>query len=88
DDCTTIWHRVSKFTPTIKLQTGKELDVGTDGTGMRMANGGVYREFKYGKKKGRKKYVVVTITADVKRRNYSTLTCISKVKVTQKRGLR
>ena len=68
DDYTTIWHRVSKFTPTIKLPTGKELDIGTDGTGMRMANGGVYREFKYGKKTGRKKYVVVTITADAKRK--------------------
>jgi len=68
DDYTTIWYRVSKFAPEIKLPTGKELEIGTDGTGMRMANGGVYREFKYGKKKGRKKYVVVTITADVKRK--------------------
>jgi len=35
---------------------------------MRMSNGGVYREFKYGKKIGMKKYVVVTITADAKRK--------------------
>ena len=68
DDYTTIWYRVSKFVPTIKLPTRKELEIATDGTGMRMSNGGVYREFKYGKKTGRKKYVVVTITADVKKK--------------------
>ena len=32
---------------------------------MKMTNGGGYREFKYGKK-GKKKYLVVTITADIK----------------------
>lgn len=66
DDYTTIWHRVSKLVPKIELPRRKELEIATDGSGLKMGNGGSYMEFKYGKKKGRKKYVVVTITADVK----------------------
>ena len=65
NDYSAIWHRVHDFEPTIKLPSHKELDIGTDGTGMKMTNGGGYREFKYGKK-GKKKYLVVTITADIK----------------------
>jgi len=40
DNYTAIWHRVSKFVPKIKLPTEKELEVATDGTGMRVSNGG------------------------------------------------
>ncbi len=68
DDYTTIWYRIHDFEPVIKLPSHKELDIGSDGTGMKMTNGGGYREFKYGKKNKKKKYLVVTITADIKRK--------------------
>ena len=63
-----LYYHVSKFASKIKLSNGKELEVATDGTRMRISNKGLYREFKYSKKMGKKKYIIVTITADAKRK--------------------
>jgi len=51
--------------PEIKLPTYKELEVATDGSGLRTNNAGEYRVFKYGNRT-RKKHLVVVITADIK----------------------
>ena len=67
EDFSTAWHRIHDYRPEIKLPTFKELNVSTDGTGMRARNSGRYLEMKYGRK-GRDKYVVVTITVDSKRK--------------------
>lgn len=66
DDYTTAWYRIHDFVPSIKLPSYKELNTATDGTGCRKRNGGTYKEFRYGEKKGRRKYLVVTITVDIK----------------------
>ena len=63
-----LYYHVFKFASKIKLPNGKELEVAIDGTGMRISNKGLYREFKYNKRMSRKKYIVVTITADAKRK--------------------
>ena len=65
EDYTTAWYRIHKFIPTIQLPSYKDLNIATDGTGCRMTNSGTYKEFKYGGSK-RGKYLVVTITVDVK----------------------
>lgn len=67
EDYSTAWYRIHDFVPSIKLPTSKKLNISTDGTGMRGGNGGRYLEMKYGKK-GRGKYIVVTITVDSKRK--------------------
>ena len=51
--------------PEIKLPTYKELEVATDGSGLKTNNAGEYRVFKYGNRT-RKKHLVVVITADIK----------------------
>ncbi len=65
EDYTTAWYRIHDFIPKIKLPSYKELNVATDGTCTEARNGGRYLEMKYGKR-GRDKYVVVTITVDIK----------------------
>jgi len=65
NDYTTIWHRVHDLTPEIKLPTNKELEVASDGSGLKTNNAGEYRVFKYGDRT-RKKHLVVVITADIK----------------------
>jgi hypothetical protein len=67
NDYTTIWHRVHDMVPEIKLPTDKELEVATDGSGLKTNNAGEYRVFRYGEKT-RKKHLVVVITADIKHR--------------------
>ena len=67
-DYTTIWHRVHAMKPEIALPAGDELEAASDGTGMRSGNAGEYRTYRYGRKSKLRKYVVVVITADVKRR--------------------
>lgn len=64
-DYSTIWNRLHDMVPQIVLPKEDELDVATDGSGLKASNAGEYRTFKY-KEKGRKKYLVVVITADVR----------------------
>lgn len=65
NDYTTIWTRVHNMIPEISLPSETDLEVGTDGSGLKSNNAGEYRVLKYGDKK-KKKYLVVVITADVK----------------------
>lgn len=64
DDYTTIWYRIHKMKPEIILPEYDELDVGSDGSGVKSNNAGQYRIFKYGERT-RKKYLIVVITADI-----------------------
>jgi hypothetical protein len=53
----------------IELPADKELEVATDGSGLKTNNAGEYRIFRYGEdkeEKTKKKHLVVVITADVK----------------------
>lgn len=68
NDYTTIWHRVHDFKPKIILPEYENLQVKSDGTGLKVNNRGEYRMDKYGDKNKRKKHVVVVITADKKRK--------------------
>jgi hypothetical protein len=68
NDYTTIWHRVHNFKPKINLPADNNLQVKSDGTGLKINNRGEYRMDRYGDKSKRKKHVVVVITADKKRR--------------------
>lgn len=68
NDYSTIWHRVHNMIPEIKLPTEKEIEVASDGSGLKTNNAGEYRIYKYGKKSKKKKYLVVVITADIKHR--------------------
>ena len=65
DDYTTVWYRIHKMKPDIVLPAYNELDLGSDGSGLKSNNAGQYRVFKYGERT-RKKYLIVVITADVK----------------------
>ena len=53
--------------PEIELPTEKDLEVATDGSGLKTNNAGEYRVFKYGNKT-KKKHLVVVITADIKQK--------------------
>lgn len=68
NDYTTIWHRIHDMVPHIPLPTEKDLEVASDGSGLKTNNAGEYRTFKYGIKKDnwRRKYLKVVITADIK----------------------
>jgi hypothetical protein len=66
DDYTTAWKRIHGRRPEIILPEYDDLDVGSDGSGLKTNNAGEYRVFKYGERKGRRKCVVVIITADVR----------------------
>ena len=66
NDFSTINRRVNKTEIEFKLPESGSVCASTDGSGMKMGNGGEYRERKYGK--GRKRYIKVTITADPKKR--------------------
>ncbi len=64
DDYTTAWYRIHGMKPEITLPDYDDLDIGSDGSGLKTNNAGEYKVFKYGERKGRRKFVVVTITAD------------------------
>lgn len=66
-DYTAIWHRIHDFVPEIQIPSRRDFEVASDGSGMKENNAGSYRESKYGRRT-RKKYLVVTITADPKRK--------------------
>ena len=68
DDYTTAWKRIHDMRPEITLPEYDDLEAGSDGSGLKTNNAGEYRSYKYGERKGQHKYVVVIITADVKRR--------------------
>jgi hypothetical protein len=68
NDYTTIWHRVHNFKPKIILPKYDNLQVKSDGTGLKIDNRGEYRMDKYGDKNRKKKHVVVVITSDKKRK--------------------
>lgn len=65
-DYTTIWYRLHDKIPEISIDEVSEVEIASDGTGIKTSNAGEYRFDKYGKK-GRKmkKYIVVVVTVDV-----------------------
>jgi len=65
EDYTTAWWRLRNFKPKAKLPTFKRLNIATDQTGLRKKKSSRYVEIKYGKK-GKGRYLAVTITIDVK----------------------
>ncbi|MEM3431541.1 MAG: hypothetical protein QW783_03285 [Candidatus Micrarchaeia archaeon] len=66
-DYTTLWNRIHKIN--IKIIPENKEFVESDGTGLKTSNAGEYRQFKYGDLNAkRKKYLVVIITADVKKK--------------------
>ena len=72
-DYTTLWKRIHKINIKI-IPENKEVELASDGTGLKTSNGGEYRQFKYGDPNAkRKKYLVVIITADVKKRKLLNL---------------
>lgn len=66
-DYSTTWNRVHSMVPEIALPTEEELEVATDGSGLKSGSAGEYRMFKY-KQKSKRKYLVVVITADVRKK--------------------
>ena len=68
-DYTTLWHRLHHRTPTAKLPKYADLELATDGSGLKTGNAGEYRIFRYGDPEAkRRKHLVVVITADVHRK--------------------
>lgn len=67
EDYTTAWHRIHRTKPEFVLPDYDDLEIGSDGSGLKTNNAGEYRVFKYGDKT-RKKHVVVVITTDLKHR--------------------
>ena len=68
-DYTTLWNRIHKIKPEIIIPENKEVELASDGTGLKTSNAGEFRQFKYGDPNAkRKKYLVVIITADVKKK--------------------
>lgn len=66
NDFSTVNRRVNGLKQEFKLPSEGDVNVSCDGSGMKMNNGGEYRERKYGRK--RKKYIKVVISADPIRR--------------------
>jgi hypothetical protein len=50
------------------LLSAKELEIAADGNGLKTGSAGEYLTYKYGKPGGQKKYVVLVITVDIRRR--------------------
>ena len=68
-DYTTLWHRIHRMIPEVKLPRYTELELASDGTGLKTSNAGEYRIFRYGDPEAqRRKHLVVVITADVRRK--------------------
>ncbi|MEM3872296.1 MAG: hypothetical protein QXE05_07040 [Nitrososphaeria archaeon] len=67
-DYTTLWNRIHKIK--IKIIPENKEVVESDGTGLKTSNAGEYRQFKY---------LVVIITADVKKRKLQYLEHIQEV---------
>jgi hypothetical protein len=68
-DYTTIWYRIHALTPTLRMPEYRDLELASDGTGLKTSNAGEYRIFRYGDPDAKqKKHLVVVITADVRRK--------------------
>jgi Transposase DDE domain len=68
-DYTTLWHRLHGMTPEVKLPKYTDLELASDGTGIKTSNAGEYRIFRYGDPEAKqRKHLVVVITADVRRK--------------------
>ncbi len=68
-DYTTLWHRLHHLTPAVRLPKYTDLEVASDGTGLKTSNAGEYRIFRYGDPEAKqRKHLVVVITADVRRK--------------------
>lgn len=68
-DYTTLWHRLHHLTPEVRMPEYQDLELASDGTGLKTTNAGEYRIFRYGDRDARqKKHLVVVITADVRRK--------------------
>ncbi|MGC8725122.1 MAG: IS5 family transposase [Thermoplasmata archaeon] len=68
-DYSTICYRVQHMKPIIKMPDYYELEIGTDGTGLKTSNAGEYRIWKYGDPDAKKKkHLVVIITAEVRKK--------------------
>ncbi|MEM4056774.1 MAG: hypothetical protein QW578_07040 [Thermoplasmatales archaeon] len=68
-DYTTLWNRIHKIK--IKIIPENKEVIESDGTGLKTSNAEEYRQFKYENPNAKKKYLVVKITADIKKRSYS-----------------
>lgn len=68
-DYTTLWHRLHRLHPALRMPDYQDLDVASDGTGLKTSNAGEYRIFRYGDPDAaQKRHLVVVITADVRRK--------------------
>ena len=68
-DYTTLWHRIHEMTPEVKLPKYTDLELASDGSGLKTSNAGEYRIFRYGDPEAKqRKHLVVVITADVRRK--------------------
>ncbi|MGI0130002.1 MAG: transposase [Thermoplasmata archaeon] len=54
-DYTTLWHRLHGLTPSLKLPKYTDLELGSDGTGLKTSNAGEYRIFRYGDPEARQR---------------------------------
>ena len=68
-DYTTLWHRLHRLQPPLRMPDYRDVEVASDGTGLKTSNAGEYRIFRYGDPNAaQKKHLVVVITADVRRK--------------------
>ena len=67
-DFTTIWYRAHAMKPEIALPAEDGLEAASDGSGRRSGNAGEYRTMRYGRRGKKRKYAVVVMTADVRRK--------------------
>ncbi|EQD30497.1 transposase ISC1058, partial [mine drainage metagenome] len=68
-DYTPLWHRIHGLIPAVKMPKYSDLELASDGTGLKTSNAGEYRIFRYGDPEARqRKHLVVVITADVRRK--------------------
>ena len=78
-DYTTIWHRIHDLIPEISIPEWDDIEVASDGTGLKTSNAGEYRIMKYGDKDAkRRKHLVVVITADVRRKKLIGITAFTE----------
>ena len=68
-DHTTLWHRIHALVPELKMPRYSDLELASDGTGLKTSNAGGYRIFRYGDPDAKqRKHLIVVITADVRQK--------------------
>lgn len=68
-DYTTLWHRLHALTPAVRLPRFTDLELASDGTGLKTTNAGEHRILRYGDPDAhRRRHLVVVLTADVRRK--------------------